>query len=428
MKHISSIFFVLLTGIWVMACEASDEDYAWLLTLPAASGADASEEIPVAIDINDVNGDGEFVFNATREIELYIVVVDPVGPVLGSEIRIFEIIGGNQILDEVRFRAATDANGNVQGSITVNRSSNRILIEADYAGRTIRAEAVITYVDQINRTLNILLSMAPVIEPDTDGDGIIDRHDHFPEDATRATTVRYPTQGYYTIAFEDLYPQQGDADFNDYVVRAVYEEDLNAAGQLVRLRGQMQHIARGAGYKHTLRLTLPGMHGSYLHLQRFKPSGETIATQSYTVDNFKDIEIMPRSDQTLTRSNTQPGQSMLPGQRIAFEVIANGGINRNLLGNLPYDLHLHVLNTNHDIHFAGRYHDENGNDTFLDAQGFPWALLVPGDFAWPYERHNIHQAYEFFDDWYLSAGTESHDWPLHATASEVFPVNTASFP
>ncbi len=54
---------------------------------------------------------------------------------------------------------------------------------------------------------------------DTDGDGIANTLDMYPNDATRAFDNYYPSKTVFgTLAFEDLWPGKGDYDMNDLVV------------------------------------------------------------------------------------------------------------------------------------------------------------------------------------------------------------------
>ena len=92
------------------------------------------------------------------------------------------------------------------------------------------------------------------------------------------------------------------------------------------------------------------------------------------------------------------------------------------LGKAPYDLFIKVLNTGHEIHFAGKYFNEDGSDRYIDSAGFPWALMVPDYWQWPYERANIHDGYPDFDDWYLSAGADFQNWYDTPVSEFVFPA------
>ena len=413
MKRAGIFALLLLSGILFSSgcASADDENYLWLLAVAGGeSGEGTSGEVPFEVEVGDETGSPDFLFDSTRTLDIYVNVLDPVSPVSGSQVRIYELVDGVPT-QNVAFRARTGVDGIVTGSMEIDRNIASVLLEVEFEGQVYSAQVDITYVQSIRRTINLLATITPIEEVDSDGDGIPDEEDDYPEDADRATVLRYPREGNYTVAFEDLYPRQGDADFNDYVLRVNYEEDLNANGDVVRIRGNYEHVARGAGYKHTLRLTLPGVTDAHLNLTRFDRTDGSIAYNfEGTIADFTGIEMMPRSDTTITGSNTGSGGTYRAGDRAQFEVVLGHPAQRAQLGALPYDLHLHVLDTGHDIHFLGRYFKADGTDQYLDSSGFPWALMVPGDWRWPYERQNIHAGYEFFDDWYQTGGLEANDW------------------
>mgnify|MGYP002640114006 FL=1 len=85
---------------------------------------------------------------------------------------------------------------------------------------------------------------------DTDGDGINDPVDDYPNDATRAYDNFYPAENTYgSLAFEDLWPNRGDYDFNDLVVDYYFTEVLNASNEVVELKADFVLKATGATYE-----------------------------------------------------------------------------------------------------------------------------------------------------------------------------------
>src|SRR5690606_19731634 len=154
----------------------------------------------------------------------------------------------------------------------------------------------ITSVLSINRTLIMVVNATPVTVVDSDSDGIPDELDQFPNDATRATTVRFPASGHETVAFEDLFPKQGDADFNDFVVRTVHEEDLDGLGRIARIRGSYTHMAKGAGYNHTLHVNITDTVGGSMVVRRYGSDGALLSEETRSLETLTAIDLMPRSD------------------------------------------------------------------------------------------------------------------------------------
>ncbi|HBS04158.1 MAG TPA: LruC domain-containing protein, partial [Leptospiraceae bacterium] len=246
----------LMTGL--VSCNSSeDPNLTWLLgladgTSQSTTGQVSSTEIPFSYNIDNIQqGTGDFVFETNKSIPVEILVEDPDGGVQGTRVLIRDANG-----ERVLFRAVTDEAGNATGVVTVNQDEQSAVIEVEYNGQTLYVDLDIT--DVLQATVTVLVRVrADVSEiADADGDGVPDNEDDYPQDPDRATVVRVPAEGFYRVAYEDLYPKRGDADFNDYVVQVYHEQDLNASGKLVELRSYYTHIAKGAGYDHTLHLAL----------------------------------------------------------------------------------------------------------------------------------------------------------------------------
>jgi LruC domain-containing protein len=246
-----------------------------------------------------------------------------------------------------------------------------------------------------------------------------DAQDDYPTDPSRATLVRLPSSGQSIIAYEDLFPSAGDADFNDYVVRVTNEEDLDASGKIRRVRGSYTHMARGAGYKHTLHIKLPSAAFSYT-LNRYAANGTLESSSSGQNASAQALEILPSSDTTISQSNTSSSQTLVTGKKADIELILDAASTRAAVGDAPYDLFIKVINTSKEVHFPRLYTNGDGSDQYMDANGFPWALQVPNQWNWPLESHDIEDGYSGFKPWYLSMGTTNQNWYESFNASHVF--------
>jgi len=89
---------------------------------------------------------------------------------------------------------------------------------------------------------------------DSDGDGVPDDEDYWPEDATKAYLSVYPSGSkYYFHCYEDLWPGLGDYDFNDVVLKTKIHMYKNGQNQLDggRVKSSVYWIGggipRGAG-------------------------------------------------------------------------------------------------------------------------------------------------------------------------------------
>ena len=246
--------------------------------------------------------------------------------------------------------------------------------------------------------------------PDRDNDGVPDIYDAYPDDPDIAFTVRNPAAGSLTVAFEDLYPVPGDADYNDFVAEyflienhksvvknpqtAEQEKDPVQIG-LTSLHGEATAKAKIAGYNHKfgIRLEFPGR------------TATTVTRVYYDAFGTQRTEV--RSDVTdqvviWLFENTK----YAVGKTATFDLSFPKGISRNDLSPAPYDPVLLVLNTGKDIHLVGQdpLSGPVPGQTYLDPNGYPWGLLVPNDWQHPAETQYIGKAYPLFDDWRKSKG------------------------
>lgn len=382
---------------------------------------DVWDSTTFSMTVNDIRGTDSFLFETTTEYPLRIQVRDPINPVSGSMVQIIDLNpNGSQT---VIFRATTDESGNLSGSFIIpNREDPRVILHVIYQGEEHFFEIHLSQVIEINRDIYVWLDRITSIEnPDRDGDRVPNHLDDYPDDPTRATRIQIPHDSFYSIAYEDLYPTQGDADFNDYVVRVINEEDLNAQGKVVRIRGRYTHVAKGAGYNHTLHLKMPSHVSGTYTLTRKKPNGTVYLQETKALPSTGSLELLPASNTTLAQSNTALGQTLILGDTAEWELILSEPVTKQSLGKAPYDLYIYVLNTKREIHFLGHYKKPDGSDQYLDSAGFPWALLVPENFHWPLEKKNIHDGYPDFHGWYSSQGANYREWYKNKIGTYLFP-------
>lgn len=420
--------FLLVFGLSVsISCSsASDPNYAWLLGLTSGGTPTAVPSGPTdfGIDINDETAPTDFVFDTTRTITVNLQVIDPVAPVDGSMVQITvpSAIPGAASNKSI-FKAYTNPSGEVTGSFTIDGDAKTVHLQVEAYGKFYDVDISIINVTKIDRRISVGFTATTTIILDSDGDGIPDFEDVYPNDPNRVSVIRIPAEDYYTISFEDLFPKQGDADFNDYVVRSYFEEDLNKAGEVVRVRAYYTHVAKGAGYNHTLRFALPNAEVTSYSLIRVGTDGTTVEENlSGTGPSITDLELLGNSSTTIPSSNaSRSNTTFAKGKTAKLEVILSSPVSKLVLGPAPYDTFLRVINTGKDIHSAGKFFDASGKDIYRDSTGFPWALLVPGNFQWPYEATDIRTSYPQFKTWYESLGTADTDWFRNPNTADVFP-------
>jgi LruC domain-containing protein len=247
---------------------------------------------------------------------------------------------------------------------------------------------------------------------DSDGDGVVDEYDAYPDDPERAFKMAVPGEGEpVTIAYEDLFGREnaGDADYNDFIATYTIEEGLASDGAVKTITVNAEARTKLAGYNHRFGIRFDAFSGeAELHFR--SDSGDwVLADDAITAPAEIDVflstkhEVGTSKEFMLTFDTAQDRDGALAGER---------------LPDAPYNPYLFVYNTGHDIHLIGREPNigsRNPDDEFVDGKNFPWALLVPTDWTHPGEAVRIdnENVYPRFTLWRESGGTEHTDWYEH---------------
>jgi LruC domain-containing protein len=242
------------------------------------------------------------------------------------------------------------------------------------------------------------------------------------------TQVSFPTDGWATIAYEDLYPYQGDADYNDLVVNMRVTENYNRNDELISIRMDYVPRARGAGYNHEFAAVLDGevdpisnisflsesaYNGvGYATVRRFGVDGLEVSRNTYTggadLVIFPDTRTaLPAAPQTFA-SNTLAGKCYVEPKVVArVNVVITDPANNKLADRgaptvNKYRPVLKVHNTGKDIDVVDVNNaviaapDYNGG---MNSQGYPFGIVVPINWAWPMEYQHVELAYPLFADY-----------------------------
>ncbi len=282
-------------------------------------------------------------------------------------------------------------------------------------------------------------SMVEVTMGDSDGDGIPDTLDAFPEDPDRAARRFYPSAtGFGSLAFEDLWPKKGDFDMNDLVVAYRTVETLNARNEIVDLKLIYEIRARGAGADNGFAVHFPG-----LGREAIDPANTTL-----TLGTQAPVTLAPETGQNeavmILTSNVTPltntGKafpcSMMnsitkcprnPFVPMDVNIHFRQPLTKAQLGDAPYnpfifrttkrglEVHLvdHPPTAKADPKLFGTLDDRTDlatGRTYRTLDDQPWALDVPETWRYPTEWNSVAKAYPDFATWALSAGTSAVNW------------------
>ncbi|QUM81422.1 LruC domain-containing protein [Moritella sp. 5] len=357
--------------------------------------------------------------DATTASDLVVSVTgptpaDPDGDTVSYLYRWYVDIGqGNVVDDEVAGK--TDHQGDtVLSSQTVD-------------GETWRAQ--VTAVDSNGLVSDPEFSTWISISTDCDGDGVDDNVDDYPTDPERAFNNYYP-EG--TLGYEDLWPDKGDYDFNDFVLRHTFNKITNADGNIKEIEMVGSAVARGASYANAFAISLPGTEGANIESSNVTidgsasaltpEAGHTGEAVMVLIDNVFDV--LPTGP--FLYYNTQNGddRSLIS---VAFNAVFTTPVTVAALGDAPYNAFIYrVGERGKEIHLMDKTPTDLANLALLSTgddvsdvgtatyyqttDGHPWAILVPSAWSHPYEYIDVLLAYPQMQVWAESGGVTHPTW------------------
>ncbi len=272
---------------------------------------------------------------------------------------------------------------------------------------------------------------------DTDGDGVLDELDAYPNDATKAYNSYYPSASTYAqVAFEDNWPNKGDYDLNDLVINYRYSFVSNAKNQVVTMKGEFVPVAAGASFKNGFGVQLPVAASTVASVTGQKITGTYLSLASNGVESGQTkAVIIPFDNQDGAIKNpdgsfiinTEPTTDKVAGTPVNVDItftspvpqasLAASAFNPFLISNQrrAYEVHLpgyaptdkaakNLFGTADDASTpsSGKY--------YLSTENWPWAISYTNAILYPVERANINKAYLHFAEWAASGGSQYPDW------------------
>ncbi len=278
--------------------------------------------------------------------------------------------------------------------------------------------------------------IAPVATSvDTDGDGVCDPLDAYPNDPTRAYNNYYPSASQYgTVAFEDNWPLQGDYDMNDLVISYQYNLVTNAKNQVVEIYGNFAPIAAGATYQNAFGVQLPFTSATVSSVTGQRLGNGYIKQNSNGTEAGQTNAVIIPFDGTKQMISNIDGNSFI--NTLASEPKVKGDTSHvyvkltSPLSSIdPSTFNpfcISNMRRGYEIHLPGSAPTSlantalfgTGNDASVPSEGFyyvtknnyPFAINFAQPFAYPTETTPIYSAYLHFLDWSGSAGSTFTDW------------------
>ena len=270
---------------------------------------------------------------------------------------------------------------------------------------------------------------------DTDGDGVDDENDAYPTDPDRSTNTYTPSENSYgTAMFEDLYPHEGDYDFNDVVVNFRTQLVANASNQIVEAKVKLIKMARGGSSESGMAMQLGTVPSAKVEsvtgcqLSGFASIGANGVENGQTYANIifwdKISEAWPNTTGA-SMQNTVSANPHSAEDTTEVTITFTEPIDASLISGNVY---IWVNNDRgREIHFAGKpasdlvdpsyfgtgsdNSDPNDVTTMYKGNGNrPWAMEIYSETSHTEEKVDFTKAYLHFSNWALSSGGSYNDW------------------
>ncbi|RNC89638.1 MAG: LruC domain-containing protein [Allomuricauda sp.] len=253
---------------------------------------------------------------------------------------------------------------------------------------------------------------------DADGDGINDELDDFPFDPDKAFNNFLPSvNSTGKLVYEDLWPSQGDYDFNDLAVDYAFNLIANSDNLITSLDGTF-----------TIENIGGSLHNGFAFVLPIDPN--LVESTQGQILNGDYASVATNGTETGTNANetvifVAADCFGLEGQTINVSIDFSAPIASSQLGEVPFNAFL-IVNQDRarEVHLPDLAPTSKAgylgtNDDFSDASvgryyktetNLPWALNIYEGFQPPPENIPITLQYPRFVNWANSGGTQDLDW------------------
>lgn len=250
--------------------------------------------------------------------------------------------------------------------------------------------------------------------------------------------ILFPATGFGTLAFEDLWPSQGDYDFNDLVIDYQFKITMNTSNFVDEVVASFELKAFGAGYQNGFGFQL----GSAINASSISVSGISI-TENYITLNSNGTEA-GQSRPTIILFDNAYNEMQHPGIGIGVNTdpaapfvepksytvtisfppntyrwndLDIGNFNPFLIADMERGREVHLPgNPPTDLAnpaFFGTFNDDSNvaqGRTYVTENNHPWAINIYQKFDYPIEKQDIIFVHLKFMEWAQSGGEVFSDW------------------
>lgn len=270
---------------------------------------------------------------------------------------------------------------------------------------------------------------------DTDGDGVSDANDDYPDDPDKAFDIYTPGENVFgSIAFEDLWPANGDFDLNDMVIDYNFQSIADVAQNIVELRVKYKLRAMGALYNNGFGFSLPiepSKIASITGQDVVQNSSIVLSGNGTEVGQDKAVILVFENGfrvwpGTYEQTNTISGKGYYEPVEFDLVIKFSEPIPSSTIGYPPFNPFIfRTENRGLEVHLAGQEptsladeslfgteDDRTDNSTvyYKNGDNLPFAFYLPTSFEYPEEYESVRDAFLKFEYWVQSEGTTYDDW------------------
>jgi LruC domain-containing protein len=282
-------------------------------------------------------------------------------------------------------------------------------------------------------------SNMPFVDPnllDSDGDGVFDVMDDYPNDPERAFNNYFPGRNKSgSLAYEDLWPMKGDYDFNDLVLSYNINQVTNANNLVKEIVSTFTIEAIGAGYKNGFGYQINVPSTAVASVTGFNHKENIITLNANKTEAGQSKATIIPFDNTYNLFatigsgfvNTRPEMPYVQPESVTVNVTFTNAQTMGAIGLPPYNPFIFVnKERGKEVHLPGypptalanpAYFGTEDDDTNLSTGKYyksktnlPWGMHLPQKFAYPLEKKVILEAHLVFGQWVQSSGFSYMDW------------------
>ena len=401
----------------------------------------------------------DFNYETAKDIDVWITIPDSVA------IRTVFIMSINEMT--IYYKGLPDTNTNVfETTISLPASLKAVCLKYGN-GHILKSAKVAIINDLIIYNLQKLSYKGggpppPVPDDvDTDGDGVPDISDDYPEDPYKAYNNYTPAAEYGSLAYEDLWPSKGDYEYNDLVLNYRFMVVTNSSDEVVEIECVSIVMAIGASFHNGFGFELEDIspdliisatgydlpENTFINLNA---NGTETSQENATFIVFQDAYDILQYPGSGIGINTSPAAPYVEPDTVTMTIIfmedgepAPGELpinpaTLNIAGFNPFifvnenrgkEIHLPDYPPTDlvDPSYFDTYDDDSGNGKwYKTVNNLPWAINIVGGFDYPIEKADILLGYLKFADWAESSGAIYTDWyedvPGYRNPTYIYPI------